>query len=146
MDLLELQVVTFAAAAEAIESVRRQVFQEEQGVSAELDFDGLDDGATQIIACWNGKPVGTARIRALNERLAKVERVAVLQSFRGLGIGQALMHKAIEHLICENIAEVKVNAQIQVKNFYERLGFWQQGEPFYEADIPHVEMRKSLAA
>lgn len=144
MDSLELKVVTFAEAAEAIEFVRRQVFQEEQGVSAELDFDGLDEGATQIIARCNGKPVGTARIRSLSGQLAKVERVAVLQSFRGLGIGQVLMQKAIEHLICENIAEVKVNAQIQVKNFYERLGFQQQGEPFYEADILHIEMRKNL--
>jgi predicted GNAT family N-acyltransferase len=80
----------------------------------------------------------------LGEQLAKIERVAVLKSFRGLGIGQALMQKAIDYLSGQKIAEAKVNAQIQVKNFYERLGFQQQGEPFYEADILHIEMRRKL--
>ncbi|MBD1852250.1 GNAT family N-acetyltransferase [Leptolyngbya sp. FACHB-711] len=144
MNQLELQVVTFANAVDAIEQVRRKVFQEEQSVAVDLDFDGLDEGATQLMAYWNGEPVGTARIRYLGEQLAKIERVAVLKSFRGLGIGQALMQKAIDHLSGQKIAEVKVNAQIQVKNFYERLGFQQQGEPFYEAGILHIEMRRKL--
>jgi len=140
----KLQVVTFADAAQATERVRREVFQEEQGVAAALDFDGLDESATHIVAYWENEPVGTARIRNLSEQLAKIERVAVLKSFRGLGIGQALMQKAIDYLRTQKITEVKVNAQIQVKDFYEQLGFHQQGEPFYEAEILHVEMRKQL--
>lgn len=144
MNQLELQIVTFAEAAAAIEQVRRTVFQEEQNVAADLDFDGLDASATQLMAYCKGEPVGTARIRYLPDQLAKIERVAVLEPFRGLGIGQALMQKAIDYLRDRGIAEVKVNAQIQVRNFYERLGFQQQGKPFYEAEILHVEMRKKL--
>lgn len=144
MNFLELKIVTFADAQAAIEQVRRNVFQEEQGVAADLDFDGLDAAATQLIAYWQGEPIGTARIRSLNEQLAKIERVAVLRSFRGLGVGQALMEKAIAYLVQTGIAEAKINAQIQVKNFYERLGFQQRGELFEEAGILHVEMRKKL--
>lgn len=144
MNPLELRVVTFAETAAAIEQVRRSVFQEEQGVAADLDFDGLDIEATQLIAYWQGEPIGTARIRRLSQQLAKIERVAVLGSFRGLGVGQALMDKAIAYLAQAGFAEVKINAQIQVKNFYERIGFQQQGELFEEAGILHIEMRKKL--
>ena len=62
----------------AIQSVRQAVFQAEQGVEPELDFDGKDETSEQIIAYIDGKPVGTARIRYLNDKIAKIERLAVL--------------------------------------------------------------------
>lgn len=50
----------------AIETIRRLVFQSEQGVEPELDFDGQDETSVQIIAYLDNEPVGTARIRYLN--------------------------------------------------------------------------------
>ena len=142
MSQLEVQIVCYSIAKAAIDPIRRAVFQEEQQVEATLDFDGLDESATQMLAYWQGQPVATARIRYLNDRLAKIERVAVLAEYRGLGIGRQLMEGAIDFLKKQNVPEIKVNAQIQVKNFYEQLGFQQQGEGFYEAGILHVEMRR----
>lgn len=142
MNQLEVQIVRYDVAKAAIDPIRRAVFQEEQQVDAELDFDGLDDSATQMLAYWQGQPVGTARIRYLNDRLAKIERVAVLAEYRGLGIGKQLMKSAIDFLKEQNVPEIKVNAQMQVKNLYEQLGFQQQGEAFYEAGILHIEMRR----
>jgi predicted GNAT family N-acyltransferase len=40
--------------------------------------------------------------------------------------------------------EVALNAQRSAERFYARLGYAVHGEPFDEAGIPHVEMRRSL--
>ena len=45
----------------------------------------------------NEQPVATARIRPINETTVKIERVAVIKSHRGQGIGRMLM-QAVESL------------------------------------------------
>src|SRR5436309_966376 len=42
--------------------IRRRVFQDEQGVPAEEEFDADDDCAIHVLAVAEGIPVGTARI------------------------------------------------------------------------------------
>ncbi|PMB25797.1 GNAT family N-acetyltransferase [Fischerella thermalis CCMEE 5318] len=127
-----------------IEKIRRVVFQVEQGVEQDLDFDGLDEICDQLIAYLNGECVGTARIRYLNEKTAKIERLAVLEMARGQGIGQKITEKALEVIASKNIPEVLINAQEYVKGLYQKLGFQQEGEVFEEAGILHVKMRKNL--
>lgn len=139
------RVVTYREAIADIQAIRRQVFQQEQGVSAELEFDGLDDAATHLLACDRTQAVGTARLRPLDNRKAKVERVAVLASHRGRGIGRQLMVAAIAQVRSQGMTTIKINAQLQVKAFYERLGFVAQGAVFEEAGIPHVAMTLAAA-
>lgn len=141
---LSLQIVPFAAAEAVIRAIRQAVFQVEQQVSADLDFDGLDETSTHLVAYWNGEPIGTARIRYLQPELAKIERVAVLSAYRGQGVGKALMQEAIAFLKSQNVPEVKLNAQIQAQRFYQSLGFEPQGDVFEDAGIPHIEMRQKL--
>ncbi len=127
--------------------IRRLVFQEEQGVSADLEFDGEDDSAKHFVACLNSQVVGTARLRYLPEQnAAKIERVAVLPSFRRQGIGFEIMNYVLNYLEAEGIQTAKIHSQEQVKLFYEELGFKQQGRPFDEAGIRHVVMVRPLLA
>ena len=128
----------------AIQTIRRLVFQTEQGVEAELDFDGQDETSVQIIAYSDSQPVGTARIRYLNNQTAKIERLAVLSTARGQGIGKKIMEKAIEVVAQKNIQEVLIHAQEYIKGLHQQLGFEQEGEEFEEAGITHVKMRKKL--
>lgn len=128
----------------AIQKIRRLVFQTEQGVEAELDFDGQDETSVQIIAYFDSQPVGTARIRYLNNQTAKIERLAVLSTARGQGIGKKIMEKAIEVIAQKNIQEVLIHAQEYIKGLHQQLGFEQEGEEFEEAGITHVKMRKKL--
>ncbi|PSB57076.1 GNAT family N-acetyltransferase [filamentous cyanobacterium CCP1] len=141
---LVLQVVPFAAAKSAIYAIRYTVFHIEQGVALEIDFDGMDETSMHVVAYRGEEPVGTARIRMLNDRLAKIERVAVLAAYRGQGIGKALMEAAVSYLDCPAVPEIKLNSQVQAKSFYEKLGFKPQGNEFDEAGILHIEMRRSL--
>ncbi|MBW4469496.1 MAG: GNAT family N-acetyltransferase [Stenomitos rutilans HA7619-LM2] len=144
MDNLVIKVANFSLDFSAIQQIRYLVFQLEQGVSADLEFDGQDEASDHLLAYLDGQPVGTTRIRRLDSLTAKVERVAVIRAARGSGIGKRLMVAAIAFLQEANVAEVQIHAQEAVRDFYQRLGFEPEGEIFVEAGIPHVKMKKLL--
>lgn len=124
-------------------AIRREVFVEEQQVPVELEMDEWDETATHFLAWKDGHPIGTCRMRWLDATTCKVERVAVLQTGRNLGIGKKLM-EAVESVACEQGALViALNAQSQVIPFYLKLGYETLGEPFEEAGIAHMKMKKS---
>lgn len=139
---IQLNIGAFSTAAADIQSVRQQVFQQEQGVAPAVDFDGLDELSEHIVVYVDGIPIGTARIRYLNQQLAKIERVAVITAYRNQGIGKRIMQAAIAYLDQKNVPESKVHAQSHAAAFYQKLGFEPQGEEFYEAAILHLQMRR----
>ena len=130
---------------QAIKTIRRQVFQVEQGISEELEFDGWDESATHLIAYLDHQPVGTTRIRPLNDKTVKIERLSVLPLARGKGIGKQLMLEALEIAIERNYHTALIHAQQYLKSFYEQLGFEPIGNTFEEANIPHLKMIKKLS-
>lgn len=153
-----------SGALEECHRVRREVFVDEQHVPLDLEMDELDEEAIHFIArsvpptaadpTASASPntrtrpdapaCGTARMRVLGDH-AKAERVAVIQSARKLGVGQALM-VAIEELASRlGLAEVHLNAQTTAIPFYERIGYRAEGPEFDDAGIPHRFMRKPLA-
>ena len=127
-------------------SVRTEVFQKEQGIAAEIDFDGKDNEADHIIAYFDKRPVGTMRIRYIIDggKVAKIERMAVLREFRGQNIGGRMMEYALDYLKEKGIEKAVLDAQEHAKKFYEKLGFKQEGEVFMEVGIPHVKMFKIM--
>ncbi|MBW4561395.1 MAG: GNAT family N-acetyltransferase [Mojavia pulchra JT2-VF2] len=144
MNNVIIKIVDFPEDFAAIKAIRITVFQEEQGVDPALEFDGKDEISQHLIAYLNQQAVGTARIRYLDNKTAKLERLAVLSTARGKGIGQQIMEKALEIIACKNIQEVVIHSQEYIKDLYEKLGFVQEGEIFIEADISHVRMKKKL--
>ncbi|SFS67334.1 GNAT family N-acetyltransferase [Halostagnicola kamekurae] len=127
-------------------NVRRRVFVEEQGVDEELEYDEHEDEAVHFVAYEDDdeQPIGAARLREPEDSVGKVERVAVLESHRGTGVGRALMD-ALEAAAASNDLEtLKLHAQTRAAGFYDELGYERYGEEFEEAGIPHVAMEKSL--
>jgi predicted GNAT family N-acyltransferase len=143
MNNLLIQPVVYTEKATIIHAIRRTVFQEEQGVAAELELDGRDEAAEHVLAYLDGQPVGTVRARFLDGKTAKIERLALLPSARGKGIGQKLMQAAIE-IIEKNheCEEIIIHAQKYIQELHKKLGFEPIGETFYEAGIPHIKMIK----
>ncbi len=144
MNQLSIKTLVYPEAFVEIKAIRCSVFQEEQGVDPALEFDGLDATATHLLAYLDEQPVGTARIRYLERQTAKIERLAVLSTARGLGIGKKLMVKALDVAEKNNTQDVVINAQEYVKALYQQLGFEQVGERFEEAGIVHIKMIKRL--
>ena len=119
--------------------IRTEVFVKGQNVSETLEIDGEDDKATHIIVLLNNKPIGCARIRFLNNK-AKLERIAILESYRGKRYGKELVQFLIKFCLDKKVKEIYMHAQYYLKKFYSNLGFKEQGEIFEEAGIKHVEM------
>jgi len=93
-----------------------------------------------------GRCVGTGRFVRRDNRVVQIGRMAVDAEHRRHGVG-ALVIDALERMaVLRGIAEVVLHAQLPSVKFFERRGYAQEGETFLEEGIPHVRMRKVLAA
>ncbi|UFJ41704.1 GNAT family N-acetyltransferase [Brevibacillus humidisoli] len=128
-------------------AVRQQVFVVEQNVPPSLEIDEHDRaGASAIhfVAYRDDKPVGASRLRFYDPQTGKVERVAVMESERGTGLGRELMLAMEQTAREEGLTQLKLNAQCHAQRFYEKLGYQPVGDVFEEAGIDHISMVKKL--
>ena len=129
--------VTEQADLEKAFVVRKQVFVSGQNVPIELEMEN-NDISTHFLATVDGQPAGAARWRQ-TENGYKLERFAVLDEYRGLGIAQAMV-RAVLNDLPENAPMVYLNSQIQAVGLYEKFGFEKSGPEFEEAGIKHYKM------
>jgi|UPI0003B5CED8 predicted GNAT family N-acyltransferase len=125
-------------------AIRRQVFVIEQKVPETRESDEYDERSLHFVALEDGQPVGACRMRWVNPNVAKAERVAVLPSKRHSGAGRLLMEALETQARQEHAHAIVLHAQMPVIPFYEKLGYHVMGEPFVDAGIPHVSMKKKL--
>ena len=130
-------------------AIRRRVFIEGQNVPADIEVDAYDaspGACTHILVRVDGAPAGCGRWIPYKEaNTAKIQRVAVLPEFRGTGIGTRLM-EALERSARQAGMDASIlDSQCHAEPFYRRLGYITiSEEPFEEAGIMHVRMRKAL--
>ena len=124
-------------------TIREKVFVQGQGVPADDEYDQHDRQATtrHYLARVDGQPAGAARWRPTDKGV-KLERFAVLDGFRGHGVGTALVRQVLADVQAEapDAAQVYLHAQLQAIPLYERTGFEKVGEMFEECDIQHYKM------
>ncbi|POY36091.1 GNAT family N-acetyltransferase [Solitalea longa] len=124
---------------EEVFKIRRNVFVEEQGVPAHLEYDEYDDeGATHYLADLDGKHVGAARWITTDEGY-KLQRFAVNADARGCGVGSALVIKVLED-IPKDGKKIYLHAQESAVGLYLKHNFETVGERFEEAGIGHYKM------
>jgi predicted GNAT family N-acyltransferase len=123
--------------------LREEVFIIEQSVPVDLERDEHDASALHFLALVDTKPVGTARVVLKdNGTVAKIGRVAVCRSKRGMGIGKRLIATIEETLALEDVDHFILEAQTHALRFYARMGYEAYGEEFMDAGIPHFRMKK----
>lgn len=121
--------------------IRESVFVHEQGVPIEIEMDEFDPVCEHAIAViGTGEAIGTGRLLPDGH----IGRMAVLNAWRGQGVGAALLDALVRRAIDRGFANVLLSAQSHAKAFYEKAGFVVEGEAFMEAGIPHVAMRRAL--
>ncbi|WCT14131.1 GNAT family N-acetyltransferase [Mucilaginibacter jinjuensis] len=118
-------------------AVRKQVFVTGQGVPIELEMEN-NDVSTHFLATVDGEPAGAARWRQ-TENGYKLERFAVLDEYRGLGVAQAMVRAVLNDLPAD-APMVYLNSQIQAVGLYKKFGFEKSGPEFEEAGIKHYKM------
>lgn len=125
--------------------VRREVFIDEQRIPKELEWDEHDATAVHAVARNRlGQVIATGRLLPEAPGLARIGRMAVHRTLRGGGHGAAVL-RALEAVAkARGDREVSLHAQRTAQAFYARLGYAPHGEPFEEAGIAHLEMRRTL--
>ncbi len=142
-EVIVKQAITEAEMA-ALRALRMAVFIEEQGVPEELESDALDALAYHAVACVDDAIIGTGRLLVLPGGDALIGRMAVQIDVRRIGVGGHVLQFLEDVAVKLGVPEVIVHAQTYVSEFYSRAGYNTEGEPFDEAGIQHIIMRKSL--
>ena len=142
---VELRWARSAADVQLALTVREQVFCHEQGVPLSEEHDGLDDEAAHLLALGDRRAVGTLRLRSA-EGVAKIGRVAVERDWRGRGIASRMLQMALDAARQQGCHEARLASQSAATGLYELAGFEVTSGEFWEAGIPHVWMRLTLAA
>lgn len=139
-----IAVEDYAAAQPALRAVREAVFVREQNVPLALELDAERDPRCQHVLAFDasGEPIGTGRLTP--DR--RIGRMAVLASWRGRGVGEALLAALLERAQALGWREVSLHSQAGATGFYARHGFLPFGERFLEAGIEHVAMYRLLGA
>ncbi len=121
--------------------VREAVFIIEQNCK-EPDIDNRDQHCMHLLGLQENKLA--AYLRVLPKGIAYPDaisfgRVLTAQFARGQGIGKELIEQTLLFIGNQPII---ISAQIYLEKFYHGYGFKTVGEPYDEAGIIHVEMKK----
>ena len=121
--------------------VREAVFMREQGVSSEMEWDGLDGACHHVLALSaTGDAIGCGRISPEGY----IGRIAVLSEWRGKRVGSSLLESLLGYARSQHYAQVELGAQVQAVPFYWRFNFAEVGGIFMDANMPHIKMQLRL--
>ncbi len=136
-----VSLVTWHDGQPLLKSIRESVFIVEQGVPAELEWDGLDEGARHALAISHrGDAIGCGRMLSNGH----IGRISVLPQWRKQKVGTAIMEALLAYAHNHDYQGVDVDAQTHAMPFYRKFEFVEHGEVFMDAGLPHIKMSMSL--
>ncbi|QUQ71566.1 GNAT family N-acetyltransferase [Kutzneria sp. CA-103260] len=107
----------------------------------ELDGRDLEPGTRHFwLADDEGRVLATLRLLEDSGGEFRIGRVCTAANARGNGLSGRLMEAVVAEV---GSAPSVLDAQVEVKAFYARYGYVEQGEEFVEDGIPHITMRRS---
>lgn len=137
---LKVEVVKWIDSQRPLTMIREKVFIEEQKVTPQLEWDGLDEKAIHFLAYQNEVAIGCARA-IINQNAMQLGRMAVLKQHRHQGVGSALIEKAITTSKLNQLSSIYISAQCHAIDFYKKFGFEVTSQIYLDAEIPHRDMK-----
>lgn len=146
-----VQLGDWASLQDAARAVRTAVFIEEQDIPAAEEWDADDALSIHAIATnLSGLPLGTGRLILSGEfpedgpEHARIGRMAVLRSSRGVRLARQILSALIEQARLRGKTHLSLHAQVSALSLYEAAGFVPEGDIFDEVGIPHQRMTLRL--
>jgi len=136
MSKIIIKTVDFNNHFSEIEAIRNSVFIKEQHVPVELEWDEFDTDSTHILAYYDNKAVGTARL--LDD--GHIGRMAVLKAYRNRNIGKNMLKYILKLAKTKSMPKIELSAQEHAIEFYEKYGFSVTSDIYLDAGIPHYNM------
>lgn len=157
---LDIHLADWSEHSEALSALRRTVFIDEQNVSLELEFDGLDDKADTLhFIAYSDEQCDLSEQRDSNkphyEAIAngrlladgQIGRICIRKDSRRRGYGKRLLMTILKHALqLPSRAPLWLHAQVSALDLYLQCGFTPHGERFMEAGIEHQAMHFDYAS
>lgn len=129
--------------------IRMEVFVKEQGVPRDIELDEYDESPAAcnhyLVETEEGEAIAAGRFKPFGPGEAKMQRIAVRRTYRGQGVGKFLLLAMEEEAKRAGYRVAVLDAQCDAEAFYAKQGYATESpEPFLDAGIPHVRMRKNL--
>jgi predicted GNAT family N-acyltransferase len=141
--MITVKIADSKREAEECFRIREDVFVIEQHVPLNVERDEYDGSALHFLMLEDGHAIGTARVVLKdNGTSAKIGRVAIISSKRGIGLGKNLIAAIERNPQLNDVNKFVLDAQTNALPFYERMGYQVCGEEFIDAGIPHRRMEK----
>lgn len=142
---LSLRPVISKEDTQTMMDIRFRVFVEEQHVPYDQEY--VKDKEKEFISFLilkNNEPVGTINYHLEGERDIYIGRLAIYKQYRGNHYGEDAFSFLVEYIkSIYTPCSIFIHAQLYISFLYERHGFLKIGEPFMEAGIPHILMKKT---
>lgn len=145
--MVKVETLEWSTRAADLLAIRHEVFVREQKVPAEEEVDELDPLCLHVASRWfdpdtgnHSDWIGTARLTPEG----RIGRMAVLASWRGRGVGRALLLSLIDIATERGLRQVVLLGQVHALPFYERHGFTAHGPVIVEAGINHRAMTRQI--
>ncbi len=90
------------------------------------------------------KLVGGLILAPIDNETIRLMQVAVETRYQGEGIGRELVKYAEKRAKEAGFSKIIMHAMLSVVNFYEKMGYTQEGEIFEESGITFAKMVKDL--
>lgn len=136
MNNITVKIVDFNQHLSEIKEIRTTVFIQEQNVPYELEWDEFDNDSTHILAYYDNKAVGTARLLSNGH----IGRMSVLKSYRNRHIGTKMLKYLLEIALENSNNKIVLSAQEHAVEFYIKQGFIVTSNTYLDAGIPHYDM------
>ncbi|MBB6273944.1 DNA-binding MarR family transcriptional regulator [Pedobacter cryoconitis] len=119
----------FKTSAAIVKSVLRKI-------DAEQSFAGIsDDQNLNFLATVHDLPAGTCSCRKTKTGY-KIEGLAVLEQYRGVGVGKALIDK----LLVQKNEALEVHSPLALVTWFEKMGFQKKGKQQEESGNLYYKM------
>ena len=136
---LKVEIVKWIDGHAQLKNIREKVFIQEQKVTPELEWDGMDEKTIHFLVFKDEEAIGCARAIVIKSQM-QLGRMAVLKEYRGQGAGSALIEKAILTAKLKQLSSIYISAQCNAINFYVKFGFEVMGDTYLDAEILHRDM------
>ena len=120
---ISIKEVRTAKELKQAQKIRQQVLEKEQGFPHDVNIDGLDPSADHVLALDDEVPVATARLTIPAEGEGMIARIALIPSYRGMGLGKRIIRKLEIVANRRRLRTLYVQPHAHLETFFRNLDY-----------------------
>ena len=125
-------------------TLRNEVFRKPWGLDIKDDDLSEDKDFEMYGAYIKDRLIGTVFLAEKDKDTAQIKTVALLDEFRGVGLGNYLMRFIEDIAKTKGYSKAFLMGRVYASNFYTKLGYEPVSESFDYKTVPHIYMEKKL--